>query len=162
VGDNPVDPFVTLAELMTTHLIEPVWNDVCTPDYPTRLVLIPCDEVFQLPLHVAFEPGSKWPLAASLPLCFSVSATAHVSRARHLLGTQFIEPDDDLCVLAQLDDRVSGRELKDLDWRARAPPGCLAASASTGPRPPGRICRGSWNRDRSCSSTAATASTKRH
>lgn len=116
-ADPDTGPTVELAQAMSDHLLAPLWKHVCGGAAPPELlVIIPCGELFRYPLHVAFEPKTRWPLAASLPCCFSVSAAAFVSRSRHLLRVQTIEPGDDLCVLALLDENTTGRELKGLDW----------------------------------------------
>jgi CHAT domain len=102
-------------------LIEPLWSSVTAKgdlNEHCHLVLIPSEELFKLPLHVAFVPGETIPLAAYVPLSFSVSATAYVTRGRHLMRRQRVENDDDLCALVKRDDQVSGREITGLSWPA--------------------------------------------
>lgn len=120
-GFEPAPP-VAVAKAMSQHLIEPLWDDIRSVSrrlvMPEQLVIVPTGSMFALPLHVAFEPGTQWPLAATMPLALSVSATAFAARGRHLLRRQTIEEDDDLCVLAKLDEDSTGGELRDLDWPA--------------------------------------------
>ncbi len=99
------------AKLLSAKLLEPLWSLVQQPTPPKRLLLVPTGVLFDLPIHIAFEPNTSWPLAATQPLCFSVSLGAFVSRGRNLLARQPTEMDDDLCALLCLDDRASGKEL---------------------------------------------------
>ncbi|MFD0518935.1 CHAT domain-containing protein [Paractinoplanes durhamensis] len=61
-------------------LLAPIWDEIRRPDEPGHLVLIPTDDLFAIPLHLAWEPDSDLPLAARLPMSQSVSATAFVTR----------------------------------------------------------------------------------
>ncbi|CAN1212790.1 CHAT domain-containing protein [Tumidithrix helvetica PCC 7403] len=113
-------------ENLSRLLIKPLWSlivDENTLNKPSHLVLIPSEELFRLPLHVALVPRENIshkeepiPLAAYVPLSFSVSATAYVTRSRHLLRRQRVEKDDDLCVLMKRDEQVSGNEIASLEW----------------------------------------------
>lgn len=93
-----------------------------------ELTLIPCTDLFALPLQCASVPqgtagthdGGERPLGCAAPLAFSVSATAYVTRARHLLRVQPVDPTDDLCALVP--DPEPGRavkadELLNLGWK---------------------------------------------
>jgi len=85
----------------------------------THLVLIPSGELLGLPLHVALgEETGMLPLAAATQLCFSVSATAHIARSRHLLGRFPVEHGDELVAFMKLDGRSTGAELVHLGWPA--------------------------------------------
>jgi len=102
---------------------------------PGRLVMIPVDDIFRVPLHVAVQPGTSTPLGARLPMCYSVSATAFVSRSRHLLQRQFVEADDSLAAIVVARAGVSGSELVRTDWPSEQmviagdlPTGCDAAT----------------------------------
>lgn len=109
-------PSCRVAEELSDALLAPIWPHLRQPTPVERLVIVPTGPLFDLPLHIAFEPGTRWPLAASFPLCFSVSATAFVARGRHLLARQPTEPDDDLCALLHLDERATGGELLQVPW----------------------------------------------
>lgn len=104
-------------------LLRPVWDAVRWPAEPGHLVVIPTDDLFAIPLHVAWEPGTAMPLAARLPMSQSVSATAFVSRGRSLLRRQPVSADDDLAAIVVADEEamagrrgVSGGELLDTGW----------------------------------------------
>lgn len=84
--------------------------------YHPRLVLIPSGKIFSLPLHIAFVPDTEVSLASVLPLSFSISTTAYVSRGRHFLQRYPVEPNDDLCVLIKRDKQASGSELNNISW----------------------------------------------
>lgn len=112
-----------LSELISSLLIEPLWDSITggnTLDEHHHLVLIPSEELFKLPLHIACVPGKKIPLTAYVPLSFSVSATAYITRGRHLQRRQRVEKDDDLCVLIQPDETISGKEIVGLNWPSEA------------------------------------------
>lgn len=100
-------------------LIMPIWELIADGKLPQELqdhhlVIIPSDKLFRLPIHAALVPETKTPLAATIPLSFSVSATAYLTRGRHLLRCQPVEKDDDLCAL--IVPGVSGDELIDIGW----------------------------------------------
>jgi len=137
-------PDAVLARALWKHLFEPLWPLVEPVEEPRleRLVIIPAGELRDLPLHIAWHEGQGRPLAAALPVCLAVSATTYVTRGRHLLAHQHIEPSDDLSVIALCDEEVSGRELEGLDWNVAstqwlgnelpgwAPPGLRFAHAT--------------------------------
>ena len=112
-------------------LIKPLWDLIVSENglkNPNHLVIIPSGELFKLPLHVALVPKENIspkselsiPLAAYIPTSFSVSATAYITRGRHLLRRQRVEGDDDLCVLMKRDEQVSGKELVGLAWSEKS------------------------------------------
>ncbi|GHJ43916.1 hypothetical protein Cs7R123_12580 [Catellatospora sp. TT07R-123] len=119
-GRMPTDHGPRLAECRAIWdvLIAPVWDAVNSGGTPDHLVLVPTDDVFAVPLHVATEPGTQVPLAARLPLSQSVSATAYVGRGRHLLRRQPVSPQDDLAAIVVSDGAASGRELARAGWPA--------------------------------------------
>jgi tetratricopeptide (TPR) repeat protein len=105
-------------------IVEPVLPHVLDSGaWPEMLTLIPTDSLFSVPLHVAFsaEFGDR-PLCALVPMCYSVSVTAYVSRGRWTLSRQFVENTDDLCAVVLPDqknyDAVSGQEIGGLPWPA--------------------------------------------
>ncbi len=109
------------------HLIVKQLSPDAPETWPNNLVIIPSDVLFQAPLHVALDPRSRMPLAAIVPLCFSVSASAHISRGRHLYRCQAVDDDDDLCAMIVRDkdidaetglefDRISGAEIESVSW----------------------------------------------
>jgi hypothetical protein len=97
-------------------LIAPVWEHATKGGPLTHLTLIPTDDLFALPLHVATEPGDDRPLAARVPLSHSVSVAAFVTRGRHLLKRQLMEADDDLAALLVTDADATGREIVGTGW----------------------------------------------
>ncbi|GAA2731358.1 CHAT domain-containing protein [Actinocorallia aurantiaca] len=102
-------------------LVAPLWGDITADELPGHLVMIPTDDVFTVPLHLAVPPGDAGmgtPLGARVPLSHSVSATAFVTRGRHLLKRQPVEPDDDLAAVIVARDGVSGREVVGTGWPA--------------------------------------------
>ncbi|RZU76017.1 CHAT domain-containing protein [Micromonospora kangleipakensis] len=118
-----VAPSVNLCREIWELLIKPVWREVDRPEKLEHLVLIPTDDIFAIPLHVAWEPGAEAPVAARVPLSQSVSATAFVNRGRSLLKRQPVSETDDLAAIVAADDSarggergVSGRELLHTDW----------------------------------------------
>ena len=70
-----------------------------------RLVIVPCGELFSLPLHVALVPpawtGTPEPrlLGEFRPLCFCVSLASHLLRNRAEFRSCLRQQDDDLMVL---------------------------------------------------------------
>lgn len=120
-------------------LIAPVWDDVIAAGPPDHLVMIPVDEMFSLPLHVAAPTGEELlPLAVRVPLSQSVSATAFVNRGRHLLRRQPVAADDDLAAVIVSgrgdEDMELGRELVGTGWdpgrilvAGKLPPGLTGA-----------------------------------
>lgn len=98
-------------------LVEPVWEHVTAAGDPRHLVVIPADDVFAVPIHVASPRGEHgMPLAARVPLSHSVSATAFVGRGRHLLKRQPVSPTDELAAIVVADGLVTGEELLDTGW----------------------------------------------
>ncbi|GAA0937247.1 CHAT domain-containing protein [Actinocorallia libanotica] len=107
--------------LLWELLIAPVWDRAVAKGLPEHLVLIPVDEMFSLPLHVAAPAGEGLrPLAVRVPMSQSVSATAFVSRGRHLLRRQPVEADDDLAAVIASgpgdEDMELGQELVGTGW----------------------------------------------
>ncbi|GAA1543918.1 hypothetical protein GCM10009730_61230 [Streptomyces albidochromogenes] len=119
IGDpeNPVPRKETCRRIWNL-LIGPMWESVNWGGSPTHLTLIPTDDVFAIPLHVATEPDDNRPLAARVPLSHSVSVAAFVTRGRHLLKKQLMEDDDDLAALLSTDNEATGDEIVDVGWRA--------------------------------------------
>lgn len=112
-------PSAALGRVLYDWLLAPLWGDICHDGRePEHLVLIPSDDLFRLPLHIALAPESDLPLAARLPLSFSVSVAAFVSRGRYLLRTQPLHATDDLCALVHLDDDATGAEIVGTGWNA--------------------------------------------
>ncbi|MFK8909062.1 CHAT domain-containing protein [Streptomyces sp. YS-3] len=107
-------------------LIAPVWEPACHGGVPSHLTLIPTDDVFAIPLHVALEPGDTCPLAARVPLSQSVSVAAFVAQGRHLLKRQLVEGDDDLAALLVTDTDATGGEIVRTGW----PPEHIAVAGS--------------------------------
>ncbi|MBQ0983573.1 CHAT domain-containing protein [Streptomyces sp. F63] len=123
VFENLGDPEYPVPREETCHrmwdvLVGPVWESVNRGGPPTHLTLIPTDDIFAMPLHVATERGDNRPLAARVPLSHSVSVAAFVTRGRHLLKKQLMEDDDDLAALLSTDDEATGGEIVDAGWRA--------------------------------------------
>ncbi|MCF4136894.1 CHAT domain-containing protein [Streptomyces sp. Tue 6430] len=103
---------------MWSLLVGPFWESADRGGPLTHLTLIPTDDIFAIPLHVATEPDDDRPLAARVPLSHSVSVAAFVTRGRHLLKKQLMEDDDDLAALLSTDRRATGREIVKAGWRA--------------------------------------------
>ncbi|MEU9187759.1 CHAT domain-containing protein [Streptomyces sp. NPDC048484] len=99
-------------------LVRPVWESANRGGSPTHLTLIPTDDVFAIPLHVATAPEDDRPLAARVPLSHSVSVAAFVTRGRHLLKKQLMEHDDDLAALLSTDVEATAGEIADAGWTA--------------------------------------------
>lgn len=100
-------------------LLAPLWPTVApTPsDMPEHLVLVPHVDLFQAPLHLAMENDEALPLAARVPLAFSVSATMHLAASRYARRWLRTTMDDDLCAIVSLDPPdVTGEEVCDTDW----------------------------------------------
>jgi hypothetical protein len=107
-----------LWNLVIDPLVPEIRDDSAEGDelrWPKRLVLVPCDDLFAMPLHVAMRPSDAVPLAALVPLCLSVSLTAYI-RGRHLYRRQVIEQDDDLCALIVPEPGISGDEIAGVPW----------------------------------------------
>lgn len=74
-------------------------------DQLERLVIVPCGELFSIPLHVAAVPGKWTATGKSMPLChwkpisFSVSLASHVLRNRAAFRSCVHQPGDELLVL---------------------------------------------------------------
>ncbi|MFF7193026.1 CHAT domain-containing protein [Streptomyces sp. NPDC008079] len=97
-------------------LIAPVWEHATRGGPLTHLTIVPTDDLFAMPLHVATERGDARPLAARVPLSHSVSVAAFVTRGRHLLKRQLAERDDDLAALLVTDAHATGREVVGTGW----------------------------------------------
>jgi hypothetical protein len=117
-------------------IVKPVWAAVNDGEPPSHLVLIPADDLFAIPFHIASETGDasiSAPLGARVPLSLSVSLTAFVTRGRHLLRRQRVSPDDDLAALVVSDGDIEVGELIRAKWPtehllvAGRPPAGLAA-----------------------------------
>ncbi|GAA3963012.1 CHAT domain-containing protein [Actinoplanes auranticolor] len=111
-------------EAIWNVLVGPMWNFIRRPTEPGHLVLIPTDDLFAIPLHLAWEPGTTAPLAARVPTSQSVSATAFVSRGRSFLRRQPVSVDDDLAAIVVADENamagrlgVAGGELLHTGWQ---------------------------------------------
>ncbi|MEV0012883.1 CHAT domain-containing protein [Streptomyces sp. NPDC047973] len=118
-----------LADIHTRYVPQPdtchqVWELLIAPFWPhaergealTHLTLVPTDDLFAIPLHVATAPGGIDPLAARVPLSHSVSVATFVSRGRHLLKKQLMEDDDDLAALMSTDEAATGGEIAVAGW----------------------------------------------
>ncbi|MCG6494040.1 CHAT domain-containing protein [Kitasatospora sp. A2-31] len=103
---------------MWTQLLQPVWGLITRGGTPSHLILVPTDEIFALPLHMALPRSGAFPLGAMLPLSHSVSVTAFVGQGRHLLKRQPVAADDDLAALLVTDGIVTGNEVASADWPA--------------------------------------------
>lgn len=113
-------PSVERARRIWDVLVAPVWPLLVTPALPGNLVMIPAAGMFNLPMHIALPPDDEaLPLGIRFPFCMSVSATAYVSRRRHLLQRQPVDPDDDLCALVPGDVDIYPGELVGLGWTSR-------------------------------------------
>ncbi|MDX2213966.1 MAG: CHAT domain-containing protein [Oculatellaceae cyanobacterium bins.114] len=109
------------SEQLSQCLLKPIWKHIGRIDQIQHLVIIPVEELFRVPFHIAFMPGEQIPLCAVVPLSFSVSAAAFVGRGRHLFRRQRVEHTDDLCALIvqRGENDVSGKELVNLNWDER-------------------------------------------
>jgi tetratricopeptide (TPR) repeat protein len=116
-GRHIVEPTRAECEEIWDLLVGPVWAEIDEPDELRHLVLIPTDEIFAIPLHVAWQPGTEEPLAVRVPLSQAVSATAFVDRGRNLLKRQPVSLDDDLAAIVVAGNGVSGRELLHTGWK---------------------------------------------
>lgn len=103
---------------MWSWFLDDVWKHLDGTDVD-NLVIVPTDELFALPLHVArpTKPGAR-PLGAEIATAFSVSATAYISRSRHLLRRLAVDDRDDLAVVMGTtpEDRLSGGEIVASGW----------------------------------------------
>lgn len=104
-------------------LVEPIWDLICPKhleaDPATRLahlVVVPTDDLYLIPMHLACPARESVPLAARVPLSFSVSATAYVARGRNLLKLQPVDENDDLTAIIVRDAKVSGDEIVGTGW----------------------------------------------
>jgi hypothetical protein len=115
----PLDeaPSPEVAARIWTVLIEPIWPEIDPAGEPDpHLVIIPTDDLFAIPIHVACRAGERVPLGARVPLSQSVSATAFVGRGRHLLRRQPVDVDDNLAAIVVAGRGVSGREIAETGW----------------------------------------------
>lgn len=97
-------------------LIAEIWAILTRESLPSHLILIPVDELFSVPFHVAMPDRTSLPLGVDLPLSFSVSATAFVSRGRHMLRNTAVNDDDELVALVMRSRGVSAREIEESSW----------------------------------------------
>jgi hypothetical protein len=118
-----------------------IFPDKHTPQLG-RLVIVPCGELFSIPLHVAAVPGDwrgeavdrQIPLCHWKPVSFSVSLASHVLRNRAAFRSCVHQPGDDLCVLfageAGFRESIDGVLRSAGEWgahgMARAPAGIEA------------------------------------
>lgn len=113
----------TLAQSMTMwrELLEGPWSTMSSDGGldARNLVIVPTDDVFALPLHVARPSRDVAPLGARIPLANSVSLTAFVTRGRHMLRRQAVDESDDLAAVVLADEEVSGDELTLSNWDAK-------------------------------------------
>lgn len=111
-------PSATDAADMWRCLLEKAWPLVMgRGDKPDHLVIVPTDDVFAIPLHLTSVNGDmNRPLGVEVALSFSVSATAFVTRSRHMLRYQIADDADDLAAVVLRDNQVSGDELFDNGW----------------------------------------------
>jgi len=115
-ADDKIIPTVDKARVLWDTFLSPVWRSVVPNpnDLPNHLVLIPHGDVFRLPLHLAMENDNALPLAARIPLSFSVSATMHLAAGRYSLRCLRPKADDHLCAI--LSPGVSGDEICNTQW----------------------------------------------
>jgi hypothetical protein len=111
---------------------EPVLKSVMPPSEVQtleRLVLVPCGDLFSLPLHVAAVP-TQWTGAVEprllgqwRPLCFSISLASHVLRNRAAFRSCSRQVDDDLFVLfagePDFRDAIKGTIAAATDWHTK-------------------------------------------
>lgn len=109
---DQVPPLEIDARNIFTYLIKPWWDRVKTA---VELVVVPTDDLFKVPLHVALLPEGM-PIGATIPMAYSVSANAFLYRGRHLLRRQRVYENDDLCAVLFRDEQASGGELVGLEW----------------------------------------------
>lgn len=97
-------------------LLAPIWDAIAPEGQePEHLLIVPSDELFAVPFHIA-APAGGIPLGARLPLSNSVSLAAYLLRSRHQLRRQRVEPTDNLAAMILRDDGVSGDELTRANW----------------------------------------------
>ena len=121
--DNPdtvrIVPDREQARSLWDALLAPLWHAVApSPDeLPEHLVLVPHVDLFQAPLHLALENNEALPLAARVPLAFSVSATMHLAARRYARRWLPTRNDDDLCAIVSLaSPDVTGQEICRTEW----------------------------------------------
>ncbi|MFE9838252.1 CHAT domain-containing protein [Streptomyces sp. NPDC005551] len=124
-------------------LVAPAWEAVCRGGAPTHLTLIPTDDIFAIPLHVALAPDDGRPLAARVPLSQSVSVAAFVTHGRHLLKRQLVEANDDLAALLVTDTDATGGEMVGTGWPAEHI--AVAGRVPEGLSGPVRLLPGDWD-----------------
>ncbi|MGI9000833.1 MAG: CHAT domain-containing protein [Pseudonocardia sp.] len=98
-------------------LLAPIWDAIAPHGRePAHLLIVPSDELFAVPFHIATPTGGI-PLGARLPLSHSVSLSAYLLRSRHQLRRQRVEPADDLAAMVLRDGgMVSGDEVAVAMW----------------------------------------------
>jgi hypothetical protein len=112
-------PTTTDSRQIWKLLLDPVWASIAPLGHePDHLVIIPSDELFAVPFHIA-APEGELPLGARVPLSQSVSLAAFLLRSRSHLRRQRVEQNDDLAAMVLRDGkRVSGQEILLADWPA--------------------------------------------
>lgn len=117
--DNGAAPTPELSVRMWDLLIGELWTLLTAGGAaPAHLVLIPAEDMFAMPLHVARPSRTDEPLGVRVPLSFSVSATAFVTRGRHMLKKQAVDDTDDLAAVLVTGGGVTGREISAAGWNA--------------------------------------------
>lgn len=120
-------PSITHAEDIWRLLLAPLWSQIAPGGVePSQLVVVPSDELFAVPFHIAVPTADAVPLGARLPLSHSVSLAAFLLRGRDRLRRQRVQVDDDLAALILQDFdadtgrfEVSGAEVVRARWDAR-------------------------------------------
>jgi hypothetical protein len=129
-------PYRTGSDLVTRLLADEgpspelcaaIWKDLLAPLFPLlgddlrHLVLVPTDDLFAVPLHLAAPADGSGalgvPLGARVPLSQTVSLTAFLTRGRNLLRRQLTAQDDDLSAVV-LQDGITAAELVETGWDA--------------------------------------------
>lgn len=113
-----VIPTADYCQRLWQDLFQPIWSTLsCSDDKLRELVIIPQDELFRVPLHVAMDPCENLPLCVRVPLVFSVSATAYLTQQRNSKRSFPVTESDTLCFLAEVDDEgVSAGEVVGIQW----------------------------------------------
>jgi hypothetical protein len=107
------------------ELADEIWRRLLAPVSPQlgddvqHLVIVPTDDLYAVPFHIAAEKNadgtSAAPLAARLPLSQTVSLTAFLTRGRHLLRRQLTTVTDDLAAVV-IEDKIKAAEIVNTGW----------------------------------------------
>jgi hypothetical protein len=118
-GATVIVPHKEQARILWDTLMAPLWRTIVPSpdDLPEHLVFVPHLDTFQVPLHLALEHDEALPLAARVPLAFSVSGTMHFATLRYRKRWLNPRADDDLCAIIGPD--VSGNEICKTGWDAK-------------------------------------------